>query len=74
MATKMQQHAKGWKSPAERREDKRENLASTKEAGKIAGKAPPDTTKSKAKNSPDSRGPGPNSWTKGMKKPKGCGK
>lgn len=73
MATKMQQHAKGWKSPAERREDKRmANMQSTKEAGKIASKAPPDTTKAKGKNSGDSRGPGPNGWTKGMKKPKGC--
>lgn len=72
-SSKMASHAKGWKSPTERAEDKREmNMKSTKEAGKVAAKAPPDTTKAKGKNSPDSKGPGPNGWTKGMKKPKGC--
>ena len=70
---KMEAHAKGWKPPYERSEDKRmKNMQSAKEAGKIAAKAPPNTTAHKGKNSPDSKGPGPNGWTKGMKKPKGC--
>lgn len=73
MSKKMADHAKGWKTPYERSEDKRmKNMQSVKDAGKIASKAPPDSTKAKGKNSADSRGPGPNGWTKGMKKPKGC--
>lgn len=74
MASKqMASHAKGWKSPAERSDDKRmKNIQSEEKAGKIAARAPKDTAPPKGKNTPDSKGPSVNAWTKGNKKPKGC--
>lgn len=70
---KMEAHAKGWKSPAERRDEKRaENMKSECEAGKIAARAPKDSTGRRGKDTPDSKGPTVNAWTKGNKPPKGC--
>lgn len=57
---KMAKHAKDWKSPAERADDKR-------------AQSMKNTTKRAAKDSPDSKGPTVNAWTKSAtKKPKGC--
>jgi len=71
----MMKHAKGWKSPEERKAMKRAMMekdpprGEVKKAGKVASKAPPNSTK----NSPDSKDGGPNGWTKGVRNaPKGC--
>lgn len=58
----MGDYAKGWKSPEERKEAKMAARAADKPKGKSG------------KNSPDSKGPGPDDYMKGMKKPKGGGK
>lgn len=72
----MREYAANWKSPEQRKAEKKvadPPRSEVKAAGKVAKKAPPDTSKPKGKNSPDSKGPGVNSWTKSAtKKPKGC--
>lgn len=47
-----------------------------KTAKRESASAPPDTTKPKGKNSPDSKGPGPKGFMskRSLKMPKGCGK